>query len=515
MVTRYIKDSKLYGAGDTVVGQVRSANEDNCGYASTINGELFVVCDGMGGHVGGATASKIAVNSIISFIKEHKDTDKRVLLRDALLFANMQILGAANEDISLRGMGTTACVVLVDKEEYWIAHVGDSRIYLYSAKEKYLYRITKDHSLVQSLVDQGQLDDQDAEHHPQKNIILRALGTKEDVLPDVEELPVHPIVGDTFLICSDGLSGMINDNEIEQVLQKALPLEDLVQELISLANTTDKGKDNITVQLIKVLQSTNVKSTHPNYNPIWRLKGADKMAAQIQSCLKGREEKKKIRLIWICSVILLLAVALLFGVHYLNSKKCSILFNKQTETGTNVINPETTTDNNTKYSNNESRLEQNVQLKSADITLKAGEQINLDSLVNNPQLDSIKWIIPDSSFIIRKDFNIIKVDTGATAATLSFILVDVKTNIRSTLIVRIAPKPSIKDKKKAKSSLEVINLSEHKEEPQKPKNTVKVEDHNTIQTSGENEQPECPDSTTQVKELPQRDTTILETDLVK
>lgn len=281
MVTRYIKDAFLHGAGDSVVGQVRKANEDNCGYSKTVNGELFVVCDGMGGHVGGATASRIAVDSILSFISQQVYEDKRIALDSALKFANTQIMGAAAQDPSLKGMGTTACIVLVDSQNIWIAHVGDSRIYLYSEQEKYLYRITKDHSLVQGLVDKGELDDREAEHHPQKNIILRALGTKQDVQPEVDQVPVRAQVGDTFLICSDGLSGMLDDNQIEAILREDRSLEDKVQKLIDNANTPDKGKDNITVQLIQVLSSPDNVSVHPDFNPKWRSTGTTTTTKEI------------------------------------------------------------------------------------------------------------------------------------------------------------------------------------------------------------------------------------------
>ena len=272
MVTRYLKDSHLHGAGETIIGQVRKVNEDHCDYCKTCNGELFVVCDGMGGHVGGATASHIGVRSIIEYISQHPSDDKPALINEALLFANMQIMGAAAQEPSLKGMGTTACVVLINGEDIWLGHVGDSRIYLYSENEHYLYRISKDHSLVQSLVDNGDLDDREAEHHPQKNIILRALGTREDLMTDVETTPVKAQAGDIFLICSDGLSGMIDDNEVEAILASNQSLEDKVQTLISAANEPGKGLDNITAQLIQVLSSAENLSVHPNFNPSWRKK---------------------------------------------------------------------------------------------------------------------------------------------------------------------------------------------------------------------------------------------------
>lgn len=276
MITRYLKSPAWYGVGDSIVGQVRKANEDNCGYASTPNGELFVVCDGMGGHVGGATASRIAVDSIIAFLSQKEWPDKPQAIAEALRFANTQILGTAANDATLKGMGTTACIVLCEGQDVWIGHVGDSRIYLFDKRNAYLHRVTKDHSYVQALVDKGELDDRDAENHPQKNIIMRALGSKDEVVPEVEAIPLHIAAGDTLLICSDGLSGMIDDNEIEAILASKLSLENKAEKLINDANAPGKGKDNITVQLIQAVSSAFKQSTFPDFNPKWRQRAPKK-----------------------------------------------------------------------------------------------------------------------------------------------------------------------------------------------------------------------------------------------
>lgn len=270
-VIRYkCTESEVTGVGMTIVGRVRQVNEDNCTHAETPNGSLFVVCDGMGGHVGGAVASDIAVRSIAEFLSVKRD-DVRVALADSLNFANQQILGRVSEDPSLRGMGTTACIVLINSEGAWIAHVGDSRIYVYEKTNKRLYRVTKDHSFVQSLVDDGLLDDRDAESHPKKNIITRALGLKNELNPEVCPTPLLLAQGDNFLICSDGLCGMIDDDLIEKILMQDSPLEDKVSELVTAANAPDKGFDNITAQLVEVLASNQNVSKHPDFNPQWRM----------------------------------------------------------------------------------------------------------------------------------------------------------------------------------------------------------------------------------------------------
>lgn len=248
-----------------VIGNVRTAQEDSHDIAIlTPNGDVFVVCDGMGGHVGGKQASSIAVKSIIEHLKKEKYDQPMQALNDALQFANMQILGYAKDHPELRGMGTTACIVLLQDTEAYIAHVGDSRIYMYMGKEQQLHRVTKDHSYVQTLVDAGQITDEEAEHHPNKNRILKALGIKPELVPTCNVL--HPKNGDCFLICSDGLNGMITDSTIEGVLKQNIPLADKGERLIQLALEAG-GHDNITVELIQITSSPHTQSRFISFNP--------------------------------------------------------------------------------------------------------------------------------------------------------------------------------------------------------------------------------------------------------
>ena len=248
-----------------VIGNVRTAQEDSHDIAAlTPNGDVFVVCDGMGGHVGGKQASSIAVKSIIDYLKKEKYPQPTQALNEALQFANMQILGYANAHPELKGMGTTACIVLLQESEAYIAHVGDSRIYLYLGKEKQLHRITKDHSFVQTLVDAGQITDEEAEHHPNKNRILKALGIKPELSPTFNK--VQPKNGDVFLICSDGLSGMISDAIITDVLSQKNEIAEKGDTLINLALEAG-GTDNITVELIQIANSPHSKSQFKSFNP--------------------------------------------------------------------------------------------------------------------------------------------------------------------------------------------------------------------------------------------------------
>ncbi len=233
----------------TDVGKVRSANEDSLGSAHTPHGHLFVVSDGMGGHKGGATASALAVKSIIEFFRRPREGTPDSLIRAAIEFANTQIFATALHEPELQGMGATCVVLLITPDgRAWYGHVGDSRIYLY--RKASLQALTKDHSWVQYLVDTGEITQVEAANHPQKNRILRALGTDEDVKPDVP-LQAHPLKDDdVFLLCSDGLCGLLEDAELQQLMNNS-PVSEMAARCLQAA--LDKGgTDNVSVLLVRV-----------------------------------------------------------------------------------------------------------------------------------------------------------------------------------------------------------------------------------------------------------------------
>jgi serine/threonine protein phosphatase PrpC len=250
----------------TDAGLVRQANEDNCYASETPNGFLFVVCDGMGGHVGGARASAIAVNSIANFFTKEYYAAIGQALEDALNFANKQILSVAAEQPELKGMGTTACVALLRDDKAYFAHIGDSRIYFYCNKQQQLHRLTKDHSVVQGLVDQGVISEAEAEHHPNKNRILKTLGIKKDIQPDICTTPVLPVKDDIFLLCSDGLSGMVNDELLQHILEQKVSLQEKGGNMLTFAKQAG-GTDNITLQLIHIGNSPHTNSVFVSKNP--------------------------------------------------------------------------------------------------------------------------------------------------------------------------------------------------------------------------------------------------------
>lgn len=231
-------------------GLVRPHNEDSNRVARTNQGDLFVVCDGMGGHVGGATASRIGVDSIFQYVSEHECAVPQQFLVAALDYANSQIYAESRSNPELAGMGTTACVALVRDDKVWYAHVGDSRIYYFNAKQKGLYRLTKDHSVVQALVDRGEITEAEAEHHPEKNKIRKSLGIKSNVESEPCQMPLIPAEGDMMLICSDGLSGMIDEGDMLEVLAVTDDVNVAGKVLIDLAKSGG-GTDNITVQIVR------------------------------------------------------------------------------------------------------------------------------------------------------------------------------------------------------------------------------------------------------------------------
>jgi serine/threonine protein phosphatase PrpC len=214
-------------------------------------------------------SSDVCSSDLIEYLHKAKYPNIPQALNEALQFANQQIMGYAAEHPESKGMGTTACVLLIQDNRAWIAHAGDSRIYLYLGNERQLHRITKDHSFVQTLVDMGEIRDDEAEHHPHKNRILKALGIKPDLQPEVCLSPVFPKKDDVFLICSDGLSGMINDLSMEGVLTKNTTIAEKGQELIQMA-LDNGGLDNVTLQLIQINNSPYKETVFVSKNPIGR-----------------------------------------------------------------------------------------------------------------------------------------------------------------------------------------------------------------------------------------------------
>lgn len=304
----------------TDVGRERDENQDHYGSARFDNAEFFIVCDGMGGHAGGSTASRLGVQAIERILHEthapandeavqedvdranngaddaaHSDTARpentreatgegtdeatgeatdegtvRARVEAAVHHANDAIYAMAQERRELRGMGTTAVILGVDHTEQraYVVHVGDSRIY--RLRDHVFQRLTRDHTMVQRLVDEGIITEEEAEHHPNSNVISRSLGGHPSV--EVEHGPESYALqdGDIFLLCSDGLSGLVQEADMAEVLAHYEP-EQAAEHLIDMANAAG-GHDNITVEIVLVGQKKppfthEVELVHPPKGP--------------------------------------------------------------------------------------------------------------------------------------------------------------------------------------------------------------------------------------------------------
>lgn len=243
------------------VGMARTENQDFFGYWESdddrefdLRGRLAVVCDGMGGHSGGEIASRMAVQAIIDNYKASAADNISEALRHAIEEANRVVYAEGVRLKELAGMGTTVTAVVQRREMVYFGQVGDSRAYLIRGGQ--MKQMTKDHSLVQQLVDEGLLEESEMENHPDKNVILRSLGVKPEVEVDVSHIPIAK--GDVFLVCSDGLSGLVTNEEILQVYlageRSGKSLRGICEELIDRANAAG-GHDNSTVQLLKIKET--------------------------------------------------------------------------------------------------------------------------------------------------------------------------------------------------------------------------------------------------------------------
>ena len=225
-------------------GLVREKNEDFFALRDQLG--LAVLADGMGGANAGEVAAQLAVDTVVSFLTRSHDEIDDERLSTAVALANAKVLDASRAKAELFGMGTTLVVLKVSGERGYTANVGDSRIYRYRSGT--LEQITKDHSVVQQMLDQGLITRDEARFAPNRNIVTRAVGAEEDVQTDVVEIDVS--AGDVFVLCSDGLSDLVDDAEIERILAgHPANLADTAQALVDAAIAAG-GTDNVTVVLV-------------------------------------------------------------------------------------------------------------------------------------------------------------------------------------------------------------------------------------------------------------------------
>lgn len=233
----------------THIGQRRETNQDYMYTSETAVGNLpnlFLVADGMGGHAAGDFASRFTVEKIVEYIEQSTRKEPVAVMREAVLYANRLLLEEALADAGKSGMGTTIVAATCDGGRLCTANVGDSRLYVINNEK--ITQITRDHSLVEEMVRMGEMDKEDAKAHPDKNIITRAIGVLPEVSVDFFETALEP--GDTILMCSDGLTNMVEDADIKRIVLGQRDIVEKAERLVQTANENG-GKDNITVVLVE------------------------------------------------------------------------------------------------------------------------------------------------------------------------------------------------------------------------------------------------------------------------
>lgn len=232
----------------TDIGRRRKLNQDtvySCDHPLGNLGNLFIVADGMGGHKAGDYASAYTVKAIEREVELCEDDSAIKILRQAISIANSEIYEKATTEADFAGMGTTTVAATIDKDTLYVANVGDSRLYVIDEGIK---QVTRDHSLVAEMVRKGSISEEDARNHPDKNIITRAIGASRDV--DIDFFEVELKDGDVVLMCTDGLTNMVEDEEIASIIHGSDDIEEVAENLVKMANHNG-GKDNIGVVIIK------------------------------------------------------------------------------------------------------------------------------------------------------------------------------------------------------------------------------------------------------------------------
>ncbi len=233
--------------GKTDIGKVRAMNQDYMFFSTEPVGilpNLFIVADGMGGHKAGDYASRLSVENFVKYIRESRTEIPIRLMDDAMRHINDLVLSEAAKNMDYAGMGTTFVAAFIKDGVLSVANVGDSRLYLIDDE---ITQVTEDHSYVGIMMRAGELTKEQAEHHPDKNIITRAIGAAREVKPDFFEVDLE--AGDRLLMCSDGLTNMVSDEEILDIFENH-EIGDVADALIEEANENG-GKDNITVLVIE------------------------------------------------------------------------------------------------------------------------------------------------------------------------------------------------------------------------------------------------------------------------
>lgn len=234
--------------GKTDIGMIRSVNQDTIFFSDKSIGNLpnlYIVADGMGGHQAGDYASTHAVEWFVDYVKACQYVNPITILKTGITRVNDMLLQKASERKELQGMGTTFVAAVIEEDKMYVANIGDSRLYVMGEEAK---QITLDHSLVEELIRTGQLDRRKVRFHPERNIITRALGTGNEAIPDFFEVILQS--NEKVLLCSDGLTNMVEDDEIRDIVMQKKFIDKICEQLVERANYYG-GKDNIGVVVIE------------------------------------------------------------------------------------------------------------------------------------------------------------------------------------------------------------------------------------------------------------------------
>lgn len=237
----------MQSSGITDTGSKRKNNQDSIFFSDEPVGSLpnlYIVADGMGGHRAGDKASRMAIDITVEFIKKSTIENPIAILKRAMIYANNEIYKSANKDPDLVGMGTTMVAAVALEGKLYVANVGDSRLYVVNND---IRQITMDHSLVEEMIRSGELERKKGRNHPEKNIITKAMGSKDEVVPDFFEIDME--LDDKYVLCSDGLSNMVEDDEIRDIVVDYRDIKDATRALVDRANYYG-GSDNISVVIV-------------------------------------------------------------------------------------------------------------------------------------------------------------------------------------------------------------------------------------------------------------------------
>lgn len=276
-------------------GRVRDRNEDYISYSDTINGHVFVVCDGMGGHNAGDVASELAAESAIVFLNEKYFSNPFDAVENAIVYANRIVYNQALGNDYWHGMGTTVLLLLIRDDRIYYGHAGDSRLYL--QRNHVLDQMTEDHSFVQQLLKNGLISRKEALTHPRRHEITKAIGLNLILIPDVSPRTIIPQNDDFIMLCTDGLTNLVSDTDISKILDNPYNLNEKAAKLVSRANKSG-GTDNISVILIRFHNLNDQEETQDN-------KSNSTLMARVRKLLKNRKFSFLLALLFILGTSLL------------------------------------------------------------------------------------------------------------------------------------------------------------------------------------------------------------------